>query len=72
LAILGRAQLTKDGTATLKLTLGVGTYQVKAVFRGTPHGDLPAAASASAIKRLKVSPKSGDLKATAVQSVRPK
>ena len=34
-AILGSVQLTIAGTATLKLTLGVGTHQIKAVFART-------------------------------------
>lgn len=34
-AIFGMAQLTNNGTATLKLVLGVGSYSIKAVFAGT-------------------------------------
>jgi hypothetical protein len=34
-AIFGTAQLTNNGTATLKLVLGVGTYNIDAVFAGT-------------------------------------
>ena len=34
-AIFGTAQLVNNGTATLKLILGVGTYSIKAVFVGT-------------------------------------
>jgi hypothetical protein len=33
-AILGSAQLTGAGTATIKLTLGVGTYSINAAFQG--------------------------------------
>jgi hypothetical protein len=34
-AALGTVQLTTSGMATMKLTLGVGAHQVKAVFAGT-------------------------------------
>ena len=34
-AILGTVQLTANGTAAIKLTLGVGSYSFKAVFPGT-------------------------------------
>ena len=36
LALVGTAQLRSDGTATLKLTLGAGSYSLVAFFRGTP------------------------------------
>jgi uncharacterized repeat protein (TIGR01451 family) len=35
-ALLGTVQLTSGGTAALSRVLGVGTYNVKAVFAGTP------------------------------------
>jgi hypothetical protein len=54
LAVLGSAQLTSNGTATLKLTLGAGAYSVKAVFTGTPHSMTPASSSASAAQKFTV------------------
>src|SRR6202041_3428069 len=36
LALVGTAQLQSDGTATLKLTPGAGSYNLVAFFRGTP------------------------------------
>ena len=64
LSILGKAQLAGDGTASVKLTLGVGTYSMRAVFRGTPRSDFPALGSASAVKRITVTarPASGSTK----------
>jgi hypothetical protein len=47
LAILGSAQLTGSGTAVTRLTLGAGTYSIKAVFRGTPRSVPPLSGSAS-------------------------
>ena len=43
-AIFGQAQLTTAGTATIKLTLGVGTYSIVAAFQ--PLGFASASASA--------------------------
>ena len=37
LAVLGTAQLARNGTAVMKLTLGGGLHTVNAVFQGTPH-----------------------------------
>lgn len=54
LAVLGSAQLTSKGTAILKLTLGAGTYSVKAAFMGTPHSSPPAASSESAAQTFTV------------------
>lgn len=54
LAVLGSAQLTSKGTAILKLTMGAGTYSVKAAFMGTPHSTPPAASSASAAQTFTV------------------
>ena len=34
-AVLGQAQLTSAGTATLNLILPVGNYNIKAIFQGT-------------------------------------
>jgi hypothetical protein len=34
-AILGSAWVTKAGTATLRRTFGIGSYNIKAVFKGT-------------------------------------
>lgn len=45
LAILGNSQLNAGGTAVLKLTLGVGTYSVKAMFAG--RNDLLPSTSAA-------------------------
>ena len=33
--VLGQAQLTSNGTATLKLRLGIGSHNIKAKFQGT-------------------------------------
>jgi hypothetical protein len=56
-AILGKSQLTNKGTATIKLVLGVGSYQVSAVFRGTPHSEVPLAASVSPLQTITVKPR---------------
>src|SRR5882757_7467691 len=34
-AVLGTAQLTSNGSASIKLVLGIGTHLIKAVFAGT-------------------------------------
>ena len=49
-AIFGQAQLTTAGTATIKLTLGVGTYSIVAAFQPLSF----ASASASAPQPLTV------------------
>jgi hypothetical protein len=54
LAVLGTAQLTRNGTATMKLTLGGGLHAVNAVFQGTPRAIPPVARSASASQQLSV------------------
>lgn len=54
LAVLGTAQLTRNGTATVKVTLGGGLHAVNAVFQGTPHTIPPLAKSASASQQLSV------------------
>jgi hypothetical protein len=54
LAILGSAQLTGSGTASTKLTLGAGTYSIKAVFRGTPRSVPPVSGSASSAQAFTV------------------
>jgi trimeric autotransporter adhesin len=48
--LLGTAQLTGNGTATLKFRPGIGSHSYKAVFPGTTS----AAASASTVAALKV------------------
>lgn len=53
-AVLGQAQLTSAGVATLRLRPGIGSHSVKAVFQGTPHTATPMAGSASAAKSLTV------------------
>jgi hypothetical protein len=54
LAVLGTAQLTRSGTATMKVTLGGGLHAVNAVFQGTPHTIPPVSKSASATQQLSV------------------
>lgn len=69
LSILGAAQLTTDGTVSVKLTLGVGTYGVRAVFRGTLHSDVPTLGSTSTLKRITIvaKPASGATKPAATR-----
>jgi len=57
LAILATAQVTRNGTASAKLIPGVGTYSIRAVYRGTPRTNPPMLTSASALKRITVNPK---------------
>ncbi|HEY1902315.1 MAG TPA: FG-GAP-like repeat-containing protein [Terracidiphilus sp.] len=52
--LLGTAQLTKTGTATIKFRPGTGSHSYKAVFAGTPNGVLSCAASTSSIAALSV------------------
>ena len=52
-AVFGTAQLTGNGTAILKLILGVGTYSIDAVF----HGTWASASSTSVAQTLTVSGK---------------
>jgi hypothetical protein len=54
LALFGSAQLTKDGTASVRLTLGVGSYSVKAVFAGTSRTTPPISGSSSAAQAFTV------------------
>ena len=62
-AVLGTAQLTSAGTATLHLTLGVGTYSIDAIYRGyRAYGVLPSTSTAQA---LAVNGNSSDLYASA-------
>ena len=56
LSVLATAQLTRNGIATTKLTLGVGTYAIRAVFRGTPRTDPVVLTSSSPLKRITVTP----------------
>ncbi|SRR6266700_4205944 len=74
LSILCTAQLTGRGTTSVKLTLGVGTYDIRAVFRGTPRSDLPTLGSASTVKRITVTakPASDSAKSTAIRPAGPK
>ena len=44
-AVLGTANLTGNGTASLTLTPGIGSYSIKAVFAGTVSGLSSASAS---------------------------
>jgi hypothetical protein len=53
-AILGSAQLTAAGTASLPLRLSPNTYSIKAIFRGTPHSATPRESSTSATQTLTV------------------
>ena len=53
--LLGTAQLTKTGTAFIKLRPGIGNHSYRAVFPGTPNGTLNAAASTSGKAALTVS-----------------
>lgn len=45
--LLGTAQLTSAGTATIKFHPGLGDHSYKAVFAGTPNGSIPYAGSTS-------------------------
>jgi hypothetical protein len=47
LYLLGTAQLTSTGTATLRLHPGIGSHSYKAIFAGTPHGATSTATSSS-------------------------
>jgi len=52
--LLGAAQLTSAGAATLKFRPGVGSHSYKAVFLGTPRGGSVYAGSASSASALTV------------------
>jgi trimeric autotransporter adhesin len=52
--LLGTAQLTSAGTASIKLTPSIGSHSYKAIFVGTPHGATSLAGSASAVLALSV------------------
>ncbi|MGA3090140.1 MAG: FG-GAP-like repeat-containing protein [Terriglobales bacterium] len=52
--MLGMAQLTKAGTAVIRLFPGIGIQSYKAVFAGTPHGEKDYAGSASSAMALSV------------------
>ena len=54
-ALLGKAQLTANGTAILLLKLGAGNYAIKAMFQGTPGSQQPLAGASSEAKTLNVS-----------------
>jgi FG-GAP-like repeat/Bacterial Ig-like domain (group 3) len=57
-AVLGQAQLTNHGVASIPLRLGIGTYNVKAVFQGvertSPHSAVLRQPSSSAAQKLTV------------------
>ncbi len=61
-AVFGTAQLTGNGTATLKLILGVGTYSIDAVF----HGTWASPSSTSVAQTLTVSGKATYVSATTI------
>jgi hypothetical protein len=61
-ALLGSAQLTANGTASIKVSLGVGTYSIKAVFVGTNS----ASGSTSALQALTVADQVGTSTSLAV------
>ena len=46
-AVFGEAQIAANGTATLRLRLGEGTYRIEAVFQGTPRTSIPQSRSVS-------------------------
>lgn len=45
--LVGTAQLTSSGTASIKFIPAIGNHSYKAVFLGTPHGTVSAAPSTS-------------------------
>ena len=47
-AVLGTAQLTSKGSASIKLILGIGTHSIKAVFAGTT-ADIGSTSSAQSL-----------------------
>jgi FG-GAP-like repeat/Bacterial Ig-like domain (group 3) len=53
-AILGSAQLTAAGTASLPLRLSPNNYSIRAIFRGTSHSATPREPSTSATQTLTV------------------
>jgi hypothetical protein len=52
--LLGTAQLTSAGTASIKLTPAIGSHSYEAVFAGTPHGTVSTAGSTSVPVALSV------------------
>lgn len=52
--LLGTAQLTSTGTASIKFIPAIGSHTYKAVFAGTPHGTTSLTGSTSATKALSV------------------
>ncbi len=52
--LLGTAQLTSAGTATIILTPAIGAHSYKAAFAGTPNGTAAYAASSSGATSLTV------------------
>ena len=55
--LLGMAQLTSAGTATLKFRPGIGSHSYKALFVGTPNGATASTGSASSAVALAVTGK---------------
>ena len=57
-AVLGQVQLTNRGVASIPLRLGIGTYNIKAVFQGvertSPHSAVLRQPSSSAAQNLTV------------------
>ncbi len=53
--LLGTAQLTSAGTASIKLVPAIGGHSYKAIFAGTPHGTTSLSGSTSAAVALSVS-----------------
>ena len=57
-AVLGQAQLTSHGVASIPLRLGIGTYSIKAVFQGvertSSHSTALRQLSSSAAQKLTV------------------
>ena len=54
-AVLGTAQLTPNGTASIKLFLGIGTHSIKAVFAGT-NSDATSSSTAQTLTVTGVHP----------------
>jgi hypothetical protein len=57
-AVLGQVQLTNHGVASIPLRLGIGTYNIKAVFQGvartSSHSAVLRQPSSSAVQKLTV------------------
>ncbi len=64
--LIGTAQLTPSGAATIKFVPGPGTHSYKAVFLGTPNAATSYAGSASAASSLTVNAGSADVTTTTI------